>query len=60
MKIYKIRNGKTVEEVEVANLNKESRFYCFYVKDYFFKYCALFWINYYSSDTKEFYSLKRY
>ena len=60
MKIYTIENGKTVGEVEVASLNKEIRFYCFFVKDYFFKYCALFWINHYNSDTKKFYSLKRH
>lgn len=60
MKIYKIQNGKTVEEIDVTSFNKESRFYCFLVKDCFFKYCALFWINHYNSDTNKFYSLKRY
>ena len=73
MKIYKIEDGKTVEEIEVTNFTKENRGYCFFVKDCFFKYCTLFWINNYSdinvcnsstnvcnSRTNVFYSLKRY
>ena len=60
MKIYTIENGKTVGELEVTNFCKINGIYRFDVKDGFFIYCALFWINHYNSDTKKFYSLKRY
>ena len=60
MKIYKIENGKTVKEIEVANFIKKNKVYCFLVKDYFFKNCGPIWIHLYHGNPKVFYSLKRY
>ena len=65
MKIYKIENGKTVKEIDVTSFNKKNKVYYFcvkdfYIKDYFFKNCDLFWVNFYHSNTKVFYSLKRH